>query len=224
VNNIKDVNLKDINSVHKHAQQFMNNIEAHSFYLFGNGGLYTKDLLFDKREKQKKEETEKPLSDNSHFPDMEVEGLYKRSGDSLEPCIISFQDKFFEIVSPKNEKHMTHTHQHSYLDVKSITIHLKSEYMIISLTSRKKIKLYTTFRQIITNQIYSRLSKIGGFCDVEFQYGSTPFEYKEDWICKITPDVRGIRTNDEEQVIKKLLSLTKKEEDENIVKAINDME
>jgi len=220
-NNLKDVNLKDINEVHRHAESFMKNIELQSFYLFGNGGLYTKDSLFDKREKKKKED-QKPLSDSGNLiPEIEIEGLLK--GDSLDPCIISFQDTFFEIISPKHEKH---THQYPYLDIKSITIPVKSEYITISLTSsKKKIKLYTSFRQLITNQIYTRLSKLGVYCDVDFQYGSTPFEYKDDWICKIPPDPRGIRTNDDEPIIKKLLSLVKKEEDmENIVKAINVMD
>jgi len=222
-NNIKGVNLKDVNEVHKHAERFMKNIEPQSFYLFGNGGLYTKDSLFDKREQKKKEETKIPLSDNA-TPEIEVEGLLKRSRDSIDPCIISFQDTFFEIIDPKNEKHMTHTHKYPYLDIKSITIHLKCEYLIITLNSKKKIKLYTSFRQLITNQFYTRISKLGGYSDVEFQYGALPFEYKDEWICKISPDVRGIRTNDDEQVTKKLLTLVKKGEDLEIVKAINDME
>jgi len=225
-NNIKGVNLKDINEVHKHAESFMKNIESQSFYLFGNGGLYTKDALFDKREKKKKEETDqKLLSDRGKDnPEIEIEGLLKR-GDKLDPCIISFQDSFFETINPKNEKQMSHTHQYPYLDIKSITIPLKGEYIIISLTSKKQIKLYTTFRQLITNQIYTRLSKLGGYCDVDFQYGVNPFEYKDNWICKIPPDVRGIRTNDDEQILKKLLSLVKKEEFlGDIVKAVNDME
>jgi hypothetical protein len=211
LNNIKDVNLKDINEVYKYAERYMKNIESQSFYLFGNGGLYTDDIF----------ESESHKKSEGDFPEVEIEAILKR--DSLEPCIISFQEKFVEIINPKNEKHKTHTRQYPYLDIKSITIHLKSEYLIITLTSKKKIKLYTSYRQIITNQIFSRLSKLGGYCDVEFQYGSDTFEYKDDWICKIPPDARGIRTNDDEEIVRKLLSFIQKEEEmENIVKAINE--
>jgi len=51
--------------------------------------------------------------------------------------------------------------------------------------------LVSAYRQIITNQLYTRAKQSGYDITVEFQHGSLKFDYQDEWLYKIPPEKRG---------------------------------
>jgi len=143
-------------------------------------------------------------------PVIEIDGLFK-NGDSLDPCTIVFNAENFQIINPKTEKIFTVGTQYSYMDVDSLTIKTRSEYFDIAFNTKKKvpITLCTAYRQIISNQLFTRAQREGHEITVHFPHGSQKFEYKDEWIFKIPPEKRGTGSNKTaaNQAFQKLSSL-----------------
>jgi len=171
--------LEGINENLKRADHLMKGIESMPYYLFGGS---TKKEVNDKREKQVKDRTIKVPEGTP--PVIEVEILFK---DALDPSLIVFDFEKFKIVNPKKDK------LYGYVDVDSILIRSRNEYMEIKFNTKKKdtVRLYSSYFQIITNQLYTRTSKIGHEINIEFENPSKIFEYQDEWIYKLPPRKRG---------------------------------
>jgi len=179
--------LDNINDNLKRADHLMKGIESMPYYLFGGT---TKKEVNDKREKQVKDRTIK-VSEGAP-PVIEVELLYK-NGESLDPCLIVFDVEKFRIVNPKNDKPVSSGTVYGYVDVDSILIRSRNEYMDISFNTKKKdtVRLCSSFLQIITNQLFTRTSKVGNEITVVFENPTKKFEYQDEWIYKLPPRKRG---------------------------------
>jgi len=179
--------LEGINENLKRADHLMKGIESMPYYLFGGS---TKKEVNEKREKQVKDRTIKVAEGSP--PVIEVEILYK-NGDALDPSLIVFDVEKFKIVNPKNDKPVVTGAIYGYVDVDSILIRSRNEYMDIKFNTKKKdaIRLCSSYLQIITNQLHTRTSKIGHDITIEFENPSRKFEFQDEWIYKLPPRKRG---------------------------------
>jgi len=180
--------LESINDDLKRADKLMKGIESLPYYLFG--GSAKKDVK-DQREKQLKDRTIKVPAGTP--PVIEIEMLYKGS-DSLDPAIIVFEPEKFKLVNPKNDKLLASGMSYEYIDVDTVTIRSRNEYMDIKFNTKKKepVRLCSAYLQIITNQLHTRALKIGHDITVNFESPTQrKFEYEDEWIYKLPPHKRG---------------------------------
>jgi len=181
--------LEGINDNLKRADHLMKGIESLPYYLFGGS---TKKEVKEGREKQLKDRTIKVPEGTP--PVIEVEVLYKGK-DSLDPCVIVFEVDKFRILNPKNDKPIASGTVYGYVDIDSILIRSRHEYMDIKFNTKKKepVRLCSSYIQIITNQLFTRTTKVGHDITIEFEPSSAinRFEYQDEWIYKLPPAKRG---------------------------------
>jgi len=210
--------LGDIHDNLKRADHLMKGIESMSYYMFGGS---TKKEVNEKREKQKKDRTIKIPEGTP--PIIEIDALFKQ-GDTLEPCTIVFNAENFQIINPKTDKLFHPQTQYSYYDVELINVKTRNEYFIINFnTKQSPVQLCSSYRQIITNQLYTRAKKSGYDITVEFQHGSNKYEYQDEWIYKIPPEKRGTGTGKAgDKTFSKLSSLFTDEQTKKDAQEIDD--
>jgi len=182
--------LEDISDDMERAAHLMKGIESFSYYMF-SGGTKKKDV--DDKRKQKWSVNLTVKITESSSPIIEFDALFKN--ENLKPCIIVLNAQNFQIINPKTDKLFNSGHQYSYYDIEEITVSTRNEYLQISFNNKKKpIGLCTSYRQIITNQFYTRTKKKGHDIKVKFQHGSHKFDYQDEWLYKIPPVKRGSGT------------------------------
>jgi len=197
-----EVKLEDVQENLKRADHIMKGIESMPYYLFG--GSTKKEVKEKHVEKKKKDVTKLP---EGSTPLIEIEALFKNGG-SLSPCTIVFNSETFQIINPKKDKLFTSETQYSYTDVDTIT-KKTNEHFDITFNTKKKspITLCSAYFQIVLNQLYTRAQREGHEITFNLQESNSQFEYKEDWIFKLTPG-----KTDTSQAFQKLSSLFTDEE------------
>jgi len=125
-------------------------------------------------------------------PVIEVEILYK-SKDSLAPALMVFEPERFRIVNPKTDKPIATGTVYAYVDVDTITVRARNEYLDIQFNTKKKepVRLCSSYLQILTNQIHTRAHRVGHEITVVFEEAARSWEYQDEWIYKLPPTRRG---------------------------------
>jgi len=123
--------LEKISDDLKRADHLMKGIESMPYYLFGGSKKGVKEI----REKQFKDRSIKVPEGTP--PVIEVEILYK-SKDSLAPALMVFEPERFRIVNPKTDKPIATGTVYAYVDVDTITVRARNEYLDIQFNTKKK--------------------------------------------------------------------------------------
>uniref|UniRef100_A0A6B2L3X1 t-SNARE coiled-coil homology domain-containing protein n=1 Tax=Arcella intermedia TaxID=1963864 RepID=A0A6B2L3X1_9EUKA len=205
----------------KRADHLMKGIESLPYYLFGGSKKVPKEA----REAQVKDRTIKVPEGTP--PLIEVEILYQANMDVLMPSLISFEVNEFRILHPKSGKLIESGSQYSYVDIDTLLLRSRGEYLEFKTNCKKKdFRICSSFLQIICNQMYTRSKLVGHNLIIDFSDNpSRKFDYEDEWIYKLpTPKRGGNKTGPGSLVdLSSLLSDPTQKEDMKVVEKHIDM-
>jgi len=121
-------------------------------------------------------------------PPMEIDILYKREDDSFLQGILVLEEDHFKVVDGNTDKLIEKNQSYKYTAVDQLVMRARHEHMDVRFkegNSPKRLRLMSSYLQVITNQLFARAKKAGFEPPVVFEPLVRKFEYKDDRVCMI---------------------------------------
>eukprot|EP01125_Pyxidicula_operculata_P022262 TRINITY_DN899_c0_g1_i1.p1 TRINITY_DN899_c0_g1~~TRINITY_DN899_c0_g1_i1.p1 ORF type:complete len:1494 (+),score=277.61 TRINITY_DN899_c0_g1_i1:56-4537(+) len=167
------------------------------FYYFG---FSAKSVTKNKREQKSKEKISKLALGDS--PIFEIEILYKKNDDSLEPALLVLEQESFKCIDPESDDLIDRGIEYRYEMIDSIVMRARHEHMDIRFVGHQeksknkqfRLRMMSSYLQIITTQLYLRSTAktraVNREIKVIFEQGIRKFDYTDDRLTKIVPLTR----------------------------------
>jgi len=171
------------------ADHLLRGIESARYYVFGS----QKNKNAPAREQALKSKTASAAP--GAVPPIELDILFKKQDDSVLPCILVLDATTFSCLSPVNGKLIDKNTQWKYDQIEMLIMRARHEHMDVRFKGsgppkERRLRMMSSYLQVLTNQLWSRATKAGNNIKVEFEPLVRKFDFKDDRVLIVPPSSR----------------------------------